>query len=96
MLLVGVVASSVPVPSSISSWDLCCRRWRTVTVGARKMVWRERRMRWDLLRVLDTAGCCMFARAVEREEDGLSVSMADIAWETAMFWGAVWFISWMR
>lgn len=53
-------------------------------------------MRWDLLKVLDMAGCCMFARAVEREEDGLSVSMADIAWETAIFWGAVWFISWMR
>lgn len=60
------------------------------------MVCRLSLIRCDLLIDRSMVGRCMFARAAEREVAGLSLSMADIACPTAMFCGAVWFISWIR
>ena len=48
---------------------------------------------WLLLICLCIFGACMFCLADANAYEGFSVSIADIACDTAMFCGAVWFIS---
>lgn len=92
LLRVGVDTSKKPSSMSWSSCSLLC----CFTDGDLNMVCRLNLSFWLLLNVRCIVGACKFFLASPNEYEGFSVSIAEIACDTAMFCGAVWFISCTR